>query len=137
MADPLAGKTFLSGASITAKVFTFTRASLDSSSANPTDYTDALIELVLYNDEAANTPAVIITTNLGEGLERLTNSEDIQSVYLTITEAQLDTLLNGTDEVVVGYAWSITPSGGSPIRAYKGGGYDGKFTIEKESKAGR
>ena len=135
MVDVLANKTYLAGAAITAKQFTFTRAALDTGSASPTDYTDSAIELVLYNDPAAAVPTV--TLDLDNGLTRLVDSASTQTVLLTISEANLDTLLDGAESVVVGYAWSITPVGGVPIRVHKGGGFDGQFTLEKESKAGR
>lgn len=135
MVDVLANKTYLAGAAITAKLFTFTRAALDTGSASPTDYTNAAIELVLYNDPTAAVPTV--TLSIGDGLTSYVNSASTQTVLLTISEANLDTLLDGADSVVVGYAWSITPDGGVPIRVHKGGGFDGTFTLERESKAGR
>lgn len=58
-------------------------------------------------------------------------------VNATITENQVATLLGSADVVKVGYAWSITPVGAEPVRAHVGGGYNGSFTIWRESFAGR
>ncbi|MBW4460490.1 MAG: hypothetical protein KME47_09655 [Nodosilinea sp. WJT8-NPBG4] len=135
MVDVLADKTYLAGAAITAKLFTFTRAALDTSSDNPTDFVGAAIELVLYNNPSASEPTVILDTD--NGLTKLLDTESVQTVLLTISESNLAVLLGEDETVTVGYAWSITPVGGVPIRVHKGGGFDGKFIVEKESKAGR
>ena len=137
MSDTLANKIYLSGADITAHRFTFTRASLDTSSSQPTDYTDSLIQLVLYNDVSDTAPLVILDNDTNGGLTMHENTADTQSGVITISSAQLDTLLEGANSVDVGYVWSITPVGGAVIRKAKGEGYDGKFTIERESYAGR
>lgn len=134
MADVLGNRTYLAGAAITAKHFTFTRSAQDTASTSPTDYTDSDVELVLYNSPTAASPTLTLT--VGSGLTKVTNTADVQTVALTISEGQVATLLGAADSVTVAYAWSITPTGGVPIRAEKGAGVNGSFTIEKESRAG-
>ena len=122
----LAGKTYIAGSSITKK-YTFSRSPSDTT----TDYTNSAIQLELYDSAQDIVPD--LTLSIGSGLTRETNSAAIQEGTLTITETQVNNLLGANDAAVIGFVWAITPPGHGPIRLHEGGGYDGTFTIVKES----
>ena len=93
-----------------------------------TDYTDAAVEIDFYASTSATAPALNLST-AGIGFNRLTNTADSQILDMTLSAANLTTLLGGLSERKIGYIFSITPTGGSKITRAKGNGYDGVITV--------
>lgn len=136
MADELNGKTYYAGAAITGLSWSFTRPAADV----VTDYSNCAIALRIYEQSARGVPIATTPTlslSLGNGLVRSVNTASVQSGLLEISATQVSNLL-GTTAVAkkFGYVWSITPVGGSPLRAPLGQGFDGSFAIAQEGYAG-
>ena len=124
------GSTLFSGANNGfSRQFTFTRQSDDT-----TDYTGSAISLRFY-DKRGDTTA-LLTLSVGSGLTVATDSADSQVVRMDLSSANLTTLRNSKNKNEIYYNWTITPSGGQPINAPKGDGYDGTISVVLESYAG-
>lgn len=135
MADDLNGKTYYAGAAIAGLSWSFTRPSGDTT----TDYTGCAIALRIFEQSSkgvpvSNTPA--LSLSLTSGLTRITNTASSQAGRLEINSSQVGTLLGTAVAKRFGYTWSITPTGGAPLRAPLGEGYDGWFILAQEGYAG-
>lgn len=134
MADDLNKKTIYSGSDVSGLTYTFTKPTGEDPAIV---YTDAAIALRIYRLTSKNlpestTPNLVLT--IGSGLTRATagNTDALQSGSLVITEAQVATLLGSARSASFRYHWKITPVGAAALRSFKGGGYDGGFTIQAE-----
>ena len=136
MADDLNQKTYYAGAAIAGLSWSFTRPAADT----VTDYTGCAIALRIYEQNSKGTPATTSPTlalSLGNGITRVANTASTQSGLLEITATQIGNLLGTTSAAKrFGYVWSITPTGGAPLRAPLGGGFDGWFILAQEGYAG-
>lgn len=134
MIDALRGQTVLAGAALSGLRWQFTRPSEDTT----TNYTNSAITVRLFvlskGKPTSTTPDLILT--IGSGLTRSTNTATTQAGLLAITPSQLATLLGTAEARQVAYAWYIQPTGYESVRAFVGGGYDGRFILAKEGYAG-
>jgi hypothetical protein len=135
MADDLSGKTYYAGAAIAGLAWSFTRPAGDTT----TNYTGCAIALRVFEQNSkgipvSNTP--VLSLAIGAGLTRSTDSASNQVGKLEITSTQVTTLIGTAVAKRFGYAWSITPVGGQPLRAPLGEGFDGWFAIAQEGYAG-
>ena len=117
---------FYAGAAASYCQITFTRAAEDT-----TDYTDTEVHLKLFGQLGNATPTVILTVD--SGLVRVTNEAASQVIGVTITSAQLTTLLDGQSQRNIGYRWTLAPSGASEIGVRAGQGWEGVFTVKSQA----
>ncbi|NEQ55505.1 MAG: hypothetical protein F6K11_36210, partial [Leptolyngbya sp. SIO3F4] len=88
-----------------------------------------------FYDKRGDTTA-LLTLSVDSGLTVTTDLADSQVVKLELSSSNLTTLLNSKNQNKVYFNWTITPSGGQPINAPKGDGYDGEIIVCLESYAG-
>ncbi|MBD1918855.1 MULTISPECIES: hypothetical protein [Cyanophyceae] len=134
MTDDLNKKTIYSGSDVAGLTWTFTKPTGEDPAIT---YADAAIALRIYRLTAkgipeSTTPNVVLA--LGSGLTRpdAGNTATVQSGSLVISEARVASLLGSARSANCRYHWKITPVGAASLRSFKGGGYDGGFTIQAE-----
>ena len=125
----LDGAILYDGAASAYHQITFARVTGDG-----TVYTDAAWALKLFRQPGDATPEVTLT--IDDGLTRTTNAADSQVLSITITAAQLTTLLDGSNQVDVGFRWTVTPVGEDERGVPDGQGWEGKFTVKSQALIG-
>ncbi|MEM9805818.1 MAG: hypothetical protein AAF959_11105 [Cyanobacteria bacterium P01_D01_bin.56] len=117
------GKEFYTGSDYRRK-FTFTRQSDDD-----VNYTDATVFVDFY-DTISSTSPMLSLSSATSAIDITTNEQATQVFTLTLTAANLTTLLNSqTNQNIVGYVFKIQPDGGNPQGQERGKGWDGVIRV--------
>lgn len=107
---------------------TFTRRNDDTdASGAPIDYANAGYSVAFRKQTSAEAP--LLTLSMGDGLTVITNEAEKQVFDMSLTVANINTLLAGKTTHVITYVFSIQPVGGSVATKPKGTGYDGIINI--------
>ena len=127
MTSGLHGITLSNAAPFKARL-TFTRRNDDTdTNGEPIDYTNASYSVVFRKQKSADAP--LLTLSIGDGLTVITNEAEKQVFDMSLTVANINTLLAGKTTHVITYVFSIQPVGGSVATKPKGMGYDGIINI--------
>ena len=134
MTDDLNKKTIYSGADVAGLTWRFTKPAGEDPEIV---YTNAAIALRIYrltSKGLAESTTPTLALALGNGLTRTGsgNTATVQAGSLVISEAKVAQLLGSARVANFRYHWKITPVGAASLRSFKGGGYDGGFTIQAE-----
>ncbi len=127
----LDGGFILAGADFTVDKITFTRDAGD-----PIVYTDAVVLVEFYDSSSATSALLSLSSSSGSTFTNTTNNEGLQVFSMTLTAANLTTLLAGKRSNKVGYRFVLTPLGARQANPLQGSGYDGKITIRNPAFAG-
>lgn len=114
------------------KVYRITAPSPDPLSV---DYTNCQYEFRFFNNKS-DTAADVTLTN-GDGITVLDNQATVQDIQVTLTSAQLTTLLGTSSNTKVSYTINLTPTGFLQFRGEEGTNFTGEFTVEREARLGR
>ena len=137
--DDLNGKTATLGAALPPLTWSFTRPAGNTS----IDYLNAAVSLKIFELDKTDSKAVpqsdtpVLTLALGTGLVKTTNTSALQEGTVLITKDQMDALLGATAKIKqFSYVWTVTPTGGAPVRGFLGDDYGGRFSITREGYFG-